>query len=106
VVLIDSVENAPRIMEELKSGSIPMRLGRVKRCSRAWSAWEGRVFRLADAAFAASDLESSFIRSVMSRQYVSVEDEAAGRMLACRVKPCRDIRLRVLGAMRKNVCHP
>jgi hypothetical protein len=40
----------------------------------------------------------------MSREYVSVEDEAAGRVLACRVMPTSDIRLRVLGKMGKNVC--
>jgi len=46
----------------------------------------------------------SFNKKVMSREYVSVEDEAAGRVLACRVRPTSDIRLRVLGKMGKNVC--
>ncbi|MGE5471584.1 MAG: 2Fe-2S iron-sulfur cluster binding domain-containing protein [Bacteroidota bacterium] len=46
----------------------------------------------------------SFEKKVMSRDYVSVEDEAAGRVLACRVRPTSDIRLRVLGKMAKNVC--
>ena len=49
-------------------------------------------------------LEGSFNRRVMSREYVSVEDEAAGRVLACRVYPTSDVRLRVLGKMAKNVC--
>lgn len=48
----------------------------------------------------------SFTSKVMSREYVSVEDEAAGRVLACRVYPTSDIRLRVLGKMAKNVCRP
>ena len=48
----------------------------------------------------------SFEKKVMSREYVSVEDEAAGRVLACRVMPTSDIRLRVLGKMGKNVCRP
>jgi ferredoxin len=50
--------------------------------------------------------EGSFAKRVMSREYVSIEDEAAGRVLACRVRPTSDIRLRVLGKMSKNVCRP
>ncbi|MCG2576885.1 2Fe-2S iron-sulfur cluster binding domain-containing protein [Dechloromonas sp. XY25] len=46
----------------------------------------------------------SYQKRVMSRDYVSVEDEAAGRVLACRVRPTSDITLRVLGKMAKNVC--
>jgi len=49
-------------------------------------------------------VEGEYQKRVMSREYVSVEDEAAGRVLACRVKPLGDIRLRVLGKMSKNVC--
>lgn len=45
-----------------------------------------------------------YVKRVMSRDYVSVEDEAVGRVLACRVKPASDITLRVLGKMAKNVC--
>uniref|UniRef100_Q479G1 Ferredoxin n=1 Tax=Dechloromonas aromatica (strain RCB) TaxID=159087 RepID=Q479G1_DECAR len=45
-----------------------------------------------------------YVKRVMSRDYVSVEDEAAGRVLACRVRPSSDITLRVLGKMAKNVC--
>ena len=48
----------------------------------------------------------TYQKRVMSREYVSVEDEAAGRVLACRVKPTSDIRLKVLGKMSKNVCRP
>lgn len=50
--------------------------------------------------------EGTFQKRVMSREYVSVEDEAACRVLACRVKPTSDIRLKVLGKMGKNVCRP
>lgn len=46
----------------------------------------------------------SYVKRVMSREYVSAEEEAAGRVLACRVKPSSDISLRVLGKMAKNVC--
>ncbi len=46
----------------------------------------------------------SFSKKVMSRAYVTAEEEAAGQVLACRVFPTSDIRLRVLGKMSKNVC--
>lgn len=46
----------------------------------------------------------TYVKRVMSRDYISVEDEAAGRVLACRVRPTSDITLRVLGKMVKNVC--
>ncbi|MBS1143328.1 MAG: Ferredoxin [Proteobacteria bacterium] len=48
----------------------------------------------------------TYVSRVMSREYVSVEDEAAGRVLACRVRPSSDITLKVLGKMAKNVCRP
>ncbi|RTL47483.1 MAG: 2Fe-2S iron-sulfur cluster binding domain-containing protein [Rhodocyclaceae bacterium] len=41
---------------------------------------------------------------VMSRDHVSEEDQAAGRVLACRAFPASDITLRVIGLMKKNVC--
>ncbi|MFH1658155.1 MAG: 2Fe-2S iron-sulfur cluster binding domain-containing protein [Pseudomonadota bacterium] len=50
--------------------------------------------------------EGSYHKRIMSREYVSVEDEAAGRVLACRVSPISDIRVKVLGKMAKNVCRP
>lgn len=46
----------------------------------------------------------TYVKRVMSRDYISLEDEAAGRVLACRVRPTSDITLRVLGKMVKNVC--
>ena len=41
---------------------------------------------------------------VMSREHVSTEDEAQGRVLSCRIRPTSDIRLKVIGKMKKNVC--
>jgi ferredoxin len=49
-------------------------------------------------------MDGNFDARVMSREHVSVEDQANGRVLACRVRPKSDIRLRVLGLMKKNVC--
>ncbi|MDO5624611.1 MAG: 2Fe-2S iron-sulfur cluster binding domain-containing protein [Pseudomonadota bacterium] len=46
----------------------------------------------------------SYTTRVMSREHVSAEDEAAGCVLSCRVKPTSDVRLAVLGQMKKNVC--
>lgn len=43
-------------------------------------------------------------KRVMSRDYVSVEEEAQGIVLACRVRPRSDIALQVIGKMKKNVC--
>ena len=49
-------------------------------------------------------VSGSYVTRRMSREFVSVEDEAAGRLLACRVRPTGDVVLRVLGLMKKNVC--
>ncbi len=49
-------------------------------------------------------LSGSYTKRVMSREHVSVEDEAQGRVLACRVRPTSEIALRVIGQMKKNVC--
>jgi ferredoxin len=43
-------------------------------------------------------------KRVMSREHVSAEEEAAGIVLACRARPVSDIRLSVLGCMKKKVC--
>ncbi|MCZ2105066.1 MAG: 2Fe-2S iron-sulfur cluster binding domain-containing protein [Comamonadaceae bacterium] len=48
----------------------------------------------------------SYASRVMSRAHVSAEDEAAGRVLSCCIKPTSDLRVRVLGAMKKSVCRP
>lgn len=49
-------------------------------------------------------VEGSYSKRVMSRDHVSEEEEAQDIVLACRVKPTSDVRLRVLGKMKKNVC--
>lgn len=46
----------------------------------------------------------AFCARAMSREHVSAEEEGAGIVLACRVKPLSDIRLAVLGKMKKKVC--
>ncbi|MCB2018427.1 MAG: 2Fe-2S iron-sulfur cluster binding domain-containing protein [Hydrogenophaga sp.] len=46
----------------------------------------------------------TYVSRVMSREYVSAEDEREGRVLACRVRPASDLQLRVIGKMKKNVC--
>ncbi|WP_407280642.1 2Fe-2S iron-sulfur cluster-binding protein [Aromatoleum evansii] len=45
-----------------------------------------------------------FEARAMSRDHVSADDEAQGRVLACRVYPRSDVSLRVLGKMHKTVC--
>lgn len=40
----------------------------------------------------------------MSREHVTEEEEAQGTLLACRVVPASDVRLKVVGMMKKNVC--
>jgi ferredoxin len=44
-----------------------------------------------------------YTKRVMSRDHVTVEEEARGCVLACRVKPLSDISLKVVGKMKKNV---
>ncbi len=46
----------------------------------------------------------SYSQRVMSREHVSEADEASGCVLSCRIKPTSDLRLRVIGSMKKNVC--
>lgn len=43
-------------------------------------------------------------KRVMSREHISADDEAEGRLLACRVMPASDVKLKVVGKMKKNVC--
>ena len=49
-------------------------------------------------------LEGTYQKRVMSREYVSAEDEASGCVLSCRIKPSSDLRISVVGTMKKNVC--
>ncbi len=46
----------------------------------------------------------TYFARVMSRDHVTQEEEAAGVVLACRIRPTSDIELVVIGKMRKNVC--
>ena len=45
-----------------------------------------------------------FDQRVMSRAFITAEEEAEGIVLACRVRPASDIALTVIGKMRKSVC--
>lgn len=49
-------------------------------------------------------IEGEYTRRVMSREHVSVDEEAAGCALSCRIRPTSDLRIAVLGKMKKNVC--
>lgn len=46
-------------------------------------------------------LEGTFDADVMSRDHVSADDLAAGRVLACRIRPRSALRLKVIGKMTK-----
>lgn len=48
--------------------------------------------------------QGAYVTRVMSREHVSEEDEAAGLVLACRVRPNSDVHLTVVGKMKKTVC--
>jgi ferredoxin len=49
-------------------------------------------------------LEGSVRSKKMSRAHVTPEEQAAGYVLACRSFPLTDVRLAVVGKMRKSVC--
>ncbi|XUT93140.1 2Fe-2S iron-sulfur cluster binding domain-containing protein [Ottowia caeni] len=49
-------------------------------------------------------LEGQYVRRVMSREHVSEAEEAEGYVLSCRIKPTSDLRIAVLGNMKKSVC--
>ena len=51
-------------------------------------------------------LDGSYSKRVMSREHISEQDEAGGCVLSCRVTPTSDLRIRVLGTMKKTVCRP
>jgi ferredoxin len=46
-------------------------------------------------------IEGKYRKRVMSRSQVSEEDEAAGRVLACRIWPESDMKLKVIGKMAR-----
>lgn len=49
-------------------------------------------------------LGGDYAARVMSREHVSEDDEACGRVLACRVRPRSDLHIKVIGKMKKSVC--
>lgn len=49
-------------------------------------------------------LAGEYSKRVMSREHVSAEEEEKGCLLACRVMPASDVKLKVVGKMKKNVC--
>lgn len=51
-------------------------------------------------------VEGRYATAVMSRAHVSASEEAAGCVLACRVFPASDLRLRVLGKMQRYLHAP
>lgn len=51
-------------------------------------------------------LAGSYDVKAMSRCHVSAQDQAAGRVLACRIFPRSDLELRVLGVMRSAWLEP
>ncbi len=48
--------------------------------------------------------EGRYTKKVMSRAHVTVEEEASGCVLACRIRPESDLSIAVIGSMKKNVC--
>jgi len=50
--------------------------------------------------------QGDYQKRVMSREHITLEEEAAGIVLSCRVRPLSNIRLSVLGCMKKRVCAP
>jgi len=51
-------------------------------------------------------LQGSYSKRVMSRAHISAEEEAGGCVLSCRIKPTSDLRVSVVGSMKKTVCRP
>jgi ferredoxin len=49
-------------------------------------------------------IAGAYSKRAMSREHVSEQEEAEGRLLACRVMPVSDVTLKVVGKMKKNVC--
>ena len=45
----------------------------------------------------------NYVARVMSRAHVSVEEQARGQVLACRVQPRSDLQLKVTGLLKKCI---
>lgn len=50
--------------------------------------------------------DGQFTTRAMSRQHVSVDDEARGCLLACRIYPRGDLAVSVIGKLKRAVCAP
>lgn len=48
-------------------------------------------------------VEGCFDALAMSRKHISKEDEECGRVLACRIFPTSDLKLKVIGKLKKKV---
>jgi ferredoxin len=48
-------------------------------------------------------LSGTYRKRVMSRAHVSAEDEESHRVLACRIWPTSDLRLKVIGKIQRSV---
>jgi ferredoxin len=46
-------------------------------------------------------ISGEFNHKMMSRSHISEEDQACGRVLACRISPISDIELRVIGGIKR-----
>ncbi len=49
-------------------------------------------------------LSGDFVACIMSRAHISETEERTGTVLACRVHPTSDIRLTVVGNLKKCIC--
>lgn len=48
-------------------------------------------------------LSGTYQSAVMSRAHISEQEQASGIVLACRIMPCSDLSLQVIGKMKKTV---
>lgn len=51
-------------------------------------------------------VSGEFRKQVMSRDHVSADDEAQGRVLACRIRPAGDLLVKVVGKLRPALMRP
>jgi ferredoxin len=51
-------------------------------------------------------ISGTYLAEEMSRDHVSAEDLAAGRVLACQVRPTSDLTLKVLGTFKARLLGP
>jgi len=51
-------------------------------------------------------VSGSYDCQAMSRAHISVDDEAAGEVLACRIKPKTDLSVRAIGLLGRRLARP